>query len=79
MPTDRLTLEWEAADGYVSGRRPQKTKLDVEDFEGYGSREEVERLVWEVLQEDFLGKVTAEPRNLDEVVDAIWERIKDAD
>lgn len=68
-----IKVKWQAADGYVSGRRPQETVIDASDFVGL-DRAEAEKLFDEIMNDDFRQKVTCDlddyDASLQELMDA---------
>jgi hypothetical protein len=54
--SSRIEVTWQAADGYVGGRRPQTTKIEVSDFVGL-TRLEAEMLFDQIINEDFSQRV----------------------
>lgn len=63
-----ITVTWEICDGYISGDRPQETKIKLSkdlDFEDWNimSSEEKRYYIEDCVQEDFENKITYEIGN----------------
>lgn len=69
MKQEYLVVEWEIEDGYVGASRPQKTKIPVEDFEEDMTRDEVQNVLQEYVQEDFEQRVGPAFSDLDGDID----------
>lgn len=55
-----IEVEWQVSDGYVSGNRPQRTKIQKSDIEFCDTEEEVKELVESSIQDSFERKVAPE-------------------
>jgi hypothetical protein len=68
-----IEVKWQAADGYVGGRRPQVTTIDASDFVGL-DRVEAEKLFDEIMEDSFRQRVCWDCDNYDtslqEIMDA---------
>jgi len=60
MSHDKITVTWEVADGYVGGKRPQKTKISHSDILDCESEEDVRACVEESIREDFEQRISAD-------------------
>lgn len=70
-------ITWEANDGYVTGARPQGTRLYGSDLQDCDTEEEVRGLIGDSIQEDF-GQVVSpswRPEDEDKIVEA-WKAWK---
>ncbi len=66
-----IMVLWEAADGYVGGRRPQRTSIPISELEGCETDDEIERAIEEHVQEDFVQNVVPEIDDIAEVIQAV--------
>ena len=64
-----LTVNWEVDDGYAGGRRPQTTRIPVEDFEKGMTRDEIQDIIQGYVQEDFEQNVGPAFSDLDKSID----------
>lgn len=78
---DEISIEWEAEDGYVGGKRPQFTSLSVEDFTPDMSDDDIEMAIHDIVQEDFNQRVSPgiSRDDMKAAVSAIREKLKAVD
>jgi len=67
--SDYLIVEWEVSDGYAGPRAPHKTKIPIEDFEEGMSRDEVQNIIHDYVQEDFEQQIGFYHSDLDGAID----------
>jgi hypothetical protein len=65
-------VEWSAEDGYVGKGRPQELYVAESDVEDCATDEELERLLDDMVRDDFDNKVSPSVRNSDEFI--AWAR-----
>ena len=70
--TSKFTVKYQAADGYVGGKRPLSFDIYSSEILDDMSDEELSNLYYDMVQGDFEQKVTAEAENLDEFLE--WAR-----
>ena len=58
MSHDKIEVTWEVADGYVGGKRPQRTKISHSDILDCESEEDVKELIKESIEEDFEQRIS---------------------
>lgn len=68
--SDTITAEWEVDDGYMGGRRPHTTKIDVEAFEGL-TRAEAEQELHAQVKEDYDQNIGYDIGNFDEILEQL--------
>lgn len=66
----KITVRWEAGDGYAGKSRPQSFEIDTEDYE-HLDHEEREAQLHKDVDEDFRNKVVGECSNLEEVLEEL--------
>lgn len=54
-----MKIRYQADDGYITGSRPQYVEISDEDILECETKDEVETLICEAVDEDFALKVTA--------------------
>ncbi|MBD3351724.1 MAG: hypothetical protein GF364_09590 [Candidatus Lokiarchaeota archaeon] len=57
-----MKVRWEVNDGYIGKSRPQYTIIDDDDLDECETEEDREKLIEDMIQEDFEQRIT-------------WERI----
>ena len=72
MEVTKITVKWQAADGYVGGQRPQVTIIEASDFVGR-SREEAEEIFDEIMEDAFRQKVCWECDDYEGVLKEIMD------
>lgn len=72
--SDKLTVIWEISDGYVGGSRPHRMTISEDDFSGHMTDEELEEILFEMVDEDFRRKASYSITNEDEVLS--WMKSK---
>lgn len=70
-----LKINWEIDDGYVSGSRPQSTRISEEDLLECETEEQVREMLEESVEDDFRNHVNWCFSNLDELLEA-WRSKK---
>lgn len=63
----RIQVTWQAEDGYAGGARPQHAEVYLDNFEAGMSDEEIEKIIDDIVQEDFQQRVTPSVRRSDMV------------
>lgn len=71
----RQEINWQVDDGYVGKCRPQKTKIDDNELLECESKEEVIKLIYDFVQEDFNNKICYSIDNMNELI-KYWEENK---
>lgn len=51
-------ITWEIEDGYCGGSRPQHLKIDLDNFDQDTSLQDIERILEDLIQEDFTQTVS---------------------
>lgn len=70
-----IEVKWQASDGYIGGQRPQSTTIDPSEFLGL-ERKEAEKLLHEIIDEDFSQKVCVEYSDFNRTINEIMEAAK---
>lgn len=70
--TEKFKVKYQAADGYVGKERPLYFHIDSSEVEDDMGDEELSELYYDMVQNDFEQKVSAEGENLDEFLE--WAR-----
>lgn len=60
MSNDNLEITWQASDGYVGGRRPQKLRIEHYEIFGCESADAAMVMIDEAIEADFRDKVNPE-------------------
>jgi len=53
MSRDTFDITWYVEDGYVTGDRPQRTHLDLDDFEDDMTVQDIQAVIAEAIDNDF--------------------------
>ena len=70
--TDKFKVKYQAADGYVGKDRPLYFSIDSSEIEDGMDDEDLSELYYDMVENDFAQKVSAEGENLDEFFE--WVR-----
>lgn len=76
MRGSTFTANWEVEDGYVGKSRPQHAEIDLDEFEEDMNDEDIEGMIWDMVQRDFDQKITYYVSNISEVVSAVKEYLR---
>ncbi len=65
-------ITWSAEDGYVGKGRPQTFTVDPSDIEGFVTDDELEKLLDDMVQDEFANRVSPSVHNTSEFL--AWAR-----
>lgn len=66
-----IKVRWEVDDGYCGGSRPQTFTVDPSDFEDDMDEREIGDRLAEIVQDEFLQRISWFIKNESEVIEAV--------
>lgn len=65
----KITVKWQVCDGFCGGERVYSFHINEDDLYGLTTRREIEREIEQLVEQDFLDKVSYDIVDFDEILD----------